>query len=782
MERTPSLLSLSSCGSSSASRSRNGDPLLPLNEKPPQARIPRIKAVLSHCLYRRVILWVVVTGVALLIIIVSHSPHLWVSGVVDYAKGNSTGEYAPKATGEETDGNSDKDLSNTALVESVADGSQKPTVNLEEADELDHEEDEREREQFEEEANSKPWLRFPHLDGYFPGLKSLVGISKLIPEYPNTTEQVPLPAPSNNHRMPTPSPFNPYNTNRDNIKKCYLDKEQKIAAPDVYAYSGVPQHMPDPVLGSYEIFGIRDDVCFDRFGRFGPYGLGYNISEGGSGVGTDTEDSNSKDVWAKSGKINYDSVDWNAAQERCAEVNKHRLVQTDDETGELPRSDAERVGKTSRQGVVVRCYTDFEWTTLAVVNFRALITELSLKSGGEYTVHILLHVLDDEEPIWADDSVVQRILDANIPPEFQDLVTLWSEAQMRLFYPGQIKNEISNPSGRNLLSVYRSAHLPLQVFAVQHPEYEYFWNWEMDMRHLGNYFELFDRVGRWADSQPRSLMWERSERYYIPSYHGSWDNFTKTVQHDHVQSGKAEIFGPVSFPDRTTLRFEERGESPLPRNCGNGQDPAQCGVGEGADLITFNPIFEVSGSGWVFSNDVAGYPEVTDDSPPRRSCIITAGRLSRRLLLSMHEEVWRHHRTMFSEMFPTTVALHRGLKAIYAPHPISMERAWIPVGTAVDEAFNSGSHHSTSNHNSPFYLGNEHVHKGATFYYHSEFAGLLWRRWLGYAQMDGRGRSGETDSGDLRGGYEEESSKDSSGRMCLRSMLLHPIKSEIPSA
>lgn len=621
------------------------------------------------------------------------------------------------------------------------------------------------------------------MDGYFHGLKSLVKKSELVAEYPNTTDAAPLPAPPINTRLvPQPTPYNPYTTNKDPIKPCYLDKENKISAPDMLAYNGVPQHMPDPVMGSHELLGIRDDVCFDRFGRFGPYGFGYAKEDGGAGVGEDTEDSNSDSVWAKTGKINYNSVDWSDAQERCSEANKHRLVQPDRESGELPKAAATKTqGKTVRQAVVVRCYTSYKWTPLAIVNFRALITELSLKSGGEYTVHILLHVLDSDTPTWADNSVVQGILDENIPPEFQSLVTLWRESEMALFYPGEFQNEQSNPSGRDVRSVYRAAHLPLQVFASQHPEYEYFWNWEMDMRHLGNYFELFDRIGRWAASQPRSLMWERNERYYLPSYHGSWDNFTKTVQQDHVESGKQGILGPADFPDKKPLGFEENGESPLPDNCGEGQDLTQCGVGEGADLITFNPIFETSGSGWVFSNDITGYTDdVTDDGPPRRSCIVTAVRLSRRLLLAMHEDVWRHHRTMFSEMFPASIALHRGFKAIYAPHPVSLERAWTPVGSAVDQGFNSGRDHSTSGPNSPFYLGNEHVHKGSTFYYHSTFAGLLWRRWLGYPQMDGRGRSGEPNSGDLRGGIEEEKRADGSGRMCLRSMLLHPIKSEAP--
>ncbi|KAG5953354.1 hypothetical protein E4U53_005898 [Claviceps sorghi] len=785
MERTPSILSLNSCGSSHESRLKHGDSVLPIKERTsPQHRFPPLKAVLGHCFYRRLVIWTLMS-LALVTIAISHSRNLWVLDMVEYAKGGNA-DLATEPTPDvpiplHADANAPKDDPRpTALFEPVSNAPQNPSIELKD-DGSSQEESEKEKEVFENEAKRKPWLRYPHLDGYFHGLKSLVKISRLIPEYPNVTHAVPLPAPPiNARRLPRPTPYNPYTTNKDNIKPCYLDGESKVPPPDVLYYDGIPQHMPDPVLGSHKVLGIRDDICFDRFGRFGPYGFGYAEAEGGAGVGQDTEDSNSSSAWSKTGKINYEFTDWNDAQERCSETNKHRLAQPHVEGARRFTTAAKTKGKTVRQAVVVRCYTSYDWTTMAILNLRALITEVSLKSGGEYTVHILLHVLDSDAPIWADESVVQDVLNQSIPPEFHSLVTLWSEAQMTLMYPGDFKNEQSNPSARDVRGVYRAAHLPLQVFALQHPEYEYFWNWEMDMRHLGNYFELFDRVGRWAEKQPRPLMWERNERYYIPSYHDSWENFTRTVQLDHVESGKPVIFGPADFRGKKPLVFEQRGESQLPESCGEGHDVAQCGVGEGADLITFDPIFEVSGSGWVFSNDMTGYTDVTDDSPPRRSCIVTAGRLSRRLLLAMHEEVWRHHQTMFSEMFPASVALHRGFKAVFAPHPISLDRAWTPVGSSVDHGFNSGRDHSTSGPNSPFYLGNEHVHKGSTFYYDSEFAGLLWRRWLGYPQMDGRGRSGEPNSGHLRGGMEEEKRPEGSGRMCLRSMLLHPIKSEAP--
>ncbi|KOS20534.1 hypothetical protein ESCO_005479 [Escovopsis weberi] len=533
--------------------------------------------------------------------------------------------------------------------------------------------------------------------------------------------------------------------------------------------------MPDAAIGSHKLLGIRDDVCFDRFGRYGPYGLGYKKDVGGSDMGLDTESSENEAVWAESGQIDYNQIDWHDVQQRCFAANRDRFAEPDSKTGQLNTVE----GKKSRTAVVIRLYSGFEWTQLVILNFRALITEVSLHTGGEYEVHFLLHVRDDNAPIWADEETVQSLLNSDVPPEFHGMVTLWSEAQMRMYYPGKFDDPLSNPSNTAVHGVYRSAHMPLQKFAVEHPEFEHFWNWELDIRFLGNWFEFFDRVGSWADKQPRKLLWERNSRYYIPSHHGSWENFTLATKQDTEQSKKKSIFGPIDFKGKKPLK-SNNDSTIMPDSCDEGEDKALCGIGEAADIITLNPIFDVDNSGWVFSNDVTGYNK--EPSPPRRCAIVTASRMSRRLLMAMHEEVWRNHQTMFTEMFPPTVAFHHGFKAVYAPHPIFLERAWDPMGGSVSSAFNGGQFHSTSGSGSPFHLNNEHNHRGTTWYYNSEFSGLLWRRWLGYAQMDGRGKIGaKKDDGKLRGGKEAEEAEESSGRMCLRSMLLHPIKHESPS-
>ncbi|KAL8376437.1 hypothetical protein RB595_007500 [Gaeumannomyces hyphopodioides] len=652
-----------------------------------------------------------------------------------------------------------------------------------------------------------PWLKYAHLDSYFnAGLKAIVPFSEHKPEFPfQAGQERPTTTTLRLGPIPHPTPYVPqpdyesaeYLEKNHAVKRCYLDKEQKIPVPDTLAYAGVPQGLPDPAIGSYDLLGLRSDVCFDRFGRYGPYGLGYDGAEGGTSEGTDTEREGSEAVWARTGKVDYRAVDWGAAQKRCLVANRDRFENVhdvaavpDDDGGDEQRpGEARGRGKMHRIAVVVRIYVGFEWTQHVVLNFRAMVSELALKSGGEYTVHFLLHVKDDNVPIWADAAAAQRVLDDAVPREFHSLCTLWSEAQMRLVYPGNFGEAVENPSGSDVHGVYRSAQMPLQDFAMAHPEYEHFWNWEMDMRYLGNYYELFDRLGGWARAQSRAHLWERSAKYYLPAVHGTWANFSDLVAETTRRAGKRPIMGPVYFPGRQPIRAEERGESFLPADtCGAAGDAGDgvesirhsdgCGRGEEADLITLNPIFDAEGSGWVFASDVTGYDRAWP-TPPRRCAIVTAGRLSRRLLAVMHEETWRMRHSMFSEMFPAAMALHHGLKAAYAPHPVLLDRGW---GMAhADAAFNGGYDASTSGHGSPFDFGNEHNHKGTTWYYNSEFAGLLWRRWLGYAQMDGRGDDGgRAGAGTLRGGRAEEEAPGSPGRLCLRSMLVHPIKWEKP--
>ena len=112
--------------------------------------------------------------------------------------------------------------------------------------------------------------------------------------------------------------------------------------------------------------------------------------------------------------------------------------------------------------------------------------------------------------------------------------------------------------------------------------------------------------------------------------------------------------------------------------------------------------------------------------------------------------------TMFPEMWPPTVAMHHGLKAVYVPHPVHFDRDW-------DVSYmNQILNYPVNTWDSPFGWG-EHNMLGGSFYYNSGFSGALWRRWLGQWE------NGE-------GGRKQEEA--GTGRMCLRGTLHHPIKHE----
>ncbi|KAH8671357.1 hypothetical protein BX600DRAFT_510036 [Xylariales sp. PMI_506] len=768
---------------------------LPISSKKKPAF--RVKALLGHCLYRRVVIWTLVV-IFLLSITVFHPDLTRRTGnVLDIVQiGKTSGSASKPGEVDKTqiqtqDGKDDperleqviQDLKKTPFASASGEPDESDSSTDKSDDKSDKEDSDKDN---KKDKDGLHWLKYKHLDGYFNGLRALVPFSEYKHEYPvapGSKKPTLSVAVAHNTQLPTPTPYHAhpnydsseYKSKYYKVQTCYLDAEKNVAVPDLFAYSGVPQGQAKPAIGSYDLLGLREDVCFDRFGRYGAYGLGYSVQDGGTGEGTDTEKEGSEAIWEKTGQIDWDGMDWGDAQERCGKANQERFnsgnTTLDEENAKKP------LKKIDRIAVVIRTYVGFRWTAHAILNFRAMISELSLRSGGEYDVHFLLHVRDPDEPIWSDPDTVQRILDDNVPKEFHSICTLWSEPQMELYYPGDFGSTFENPSNGDIHGVYRSAHMPLQHFAQQHPEYAHFWNWEMDMRWTGSYYELFDRLGKWGAEQTRQGMWERASKYYIPGLHGNWNNFTSLVERERKAAGRRSILGPVIFSGKKNLQSTEEGF--LPRNCAAGSDMSQCGVGEDADLITLNPIFDTEKSGWVFASDVTGY-DLQYAEPPRRCAIVTASRLSRRLLNVMHEETWRMHHSMFSEMFPPSMALHHGLKAVYAPHPVYLDRAW-PV-EKIEENFNGGRDHTTSGHGSPFDLDNEHNHKGTTWYYNSEFAGLLWRRWLGYAQMDGRGKNGgRAGEGRMRGGKADESKSTSSGRLCLRSMLVHPIKWENPA-
>ncbi|KAK8255802.1 hypothetical protein IWZ00DRAFT_522079 [Phyllosticta capitalensis] len=682
-----------------------------------------------------------------------------------------------------------------------------------------------------------PWEAFPFLKRYHGGIRTLVNASDNKPEYPgtgfNVSELLNVGGKevskrsetggegwsfederNRDHGLPSMQVFSPYPAYGSaeyvkeygaEVKTCYLDEKTKQRVPQVRVYPGVVRGSPENVMGSYEIFGLRDDICFERFGRLGPYGWGYSKKHGGSGAGLEGDREGAEQVWQDDEQVDFREIRWAQVQQRCIDINKHRFnprpkeveqaknhfyfhgLQEEEKKEEEPEApklkarDADAAKKTlPRTAVIIRTWNDYHYDDEDLFCLRSLVTELALNSGGEYEVHFLIHVKDNDLPIWSDEETYLRVLDESLPEEFRGMGTLWTERQMSLVYGGLAE---SNYRDLPVYGVYRSTYLPMQHFAHMHPEYDFFWHWEMDARYTGHWYHLFDKVSAWAREQPRKGLWERNARFYVPTEHGSWEDFKHMVrvQTEHGTASKSNLWNEMAkndpnVPDDVKADSAPRADRPIwgPEHPEDDEidsendplppwtyieDKFRWGVGEEADFITFNPLFDPDRTNWILAGDVTGY-NTTSKLPPRRTAIITASRLSRRLLMQMHRDTSRRRRTMFSEMWPGTTALHHGLKAVYAPHPVFIDRRWPTDFLAA--TMNGGRNGASGGSRlSVFSDERQHNFKGQTWYYNAGFAPNVWRRWLGYVV-------------DNDGGQHEEVWGE--GRMCLRAALLHPVK------
>lgn len=655
------------------------------------------------------------------------------------------------------------------------------------------------------------WESFPFLTRYKGGLRTLVPRNSQKPEYPgDESEVLGLETDAsasadqngvqarNDKSLPLSSlVFNPYPdysspayvSKYGEKRECFLDEDETVRIPQIHHYPGVPRGFPDAVIGSNEVMGIKDDVCFDRFGRLGPYGLGYSVRKGGIGAGLEGHRDGAERIWEDNPPVDFRKVDWAAAQNRCVATNDHRFKdlpeprpdtflsmpvgvprlgppQPANDKGKPPQTGSDRLPRTA---VVVRTWADFHYTPEDILYLRSLISELSLQSGGEYVVHFLVHVKDVDLQIWSDDETYERVLADALPAEFRGMGTLWSEKQMALLYPAL---EETWERGLPIHGVYRSTYMCMQYFAHQHPEYDYFWNWEMDARNTGHWYHLFDKIVNWAREQPRKGLWERNARFYVPSIHGSWGEFQQRVK---IQTetgtnspnnlwisggaskdtkGDPSIWGPVRPHQQDVLEVEGEGIPPSTME----KDKYEWGVGEEADLIVFNPLYDPEGTTWILRDDVTGFNR-EHGMPPRRTAIITASRLSRKLLHTMHKETSVKRHSMFSEMWPATTALHHGFKAVSVPHSIYIDRRW-PT-KYLESVFNAGRNGASGGARTAIFGDREHNFRGTTWFYSAGFSPNLWRRWLGYRV-------------DNDGGEQEELAGE--GRMCLPPMLLHPVK------
>ncbi|CAK7197584.1 hypothetical protein SEUCBS139899_000232 [Sporothrix eucalyptigena] len=537
------------------------------------------------------------------------------------------------------------------------------------------------------------------------------------------------------------------------------------AVEDVSAFAGLPSGFPAPSMGSYKLFDIDQNLCYERDTRLGIYAL--------------LEGTRDKIDW---GDVQLECLDLNQARFDLIgpandlvktvygpldeEINKKRLDGTKPQDrrlrrslplqsrGETADSEGSRQTKTkvteSRTAILLRSYTGKKYTENDRYIIRALVSELNLQTGGEYQVFLLVHVKEPDVDLW-NNQTYERYLEESVPKEFVGMTLLWNDDFVQDTYPRLERSHEAN--------VHNAQWLSVQKFMQEFREFSHVWNWEMDARITGHAYDMLEKLSRFAKNQPRRGLWERSERYYIPEYHGDYDTtFRQSVE---VMSKKSAVWGPP----KDTPFINPIGPRP-PTSSPVDDKHYKWGVGEEADLITLSPLFDPKDSGWVLGDQVWSYNDDnhTSDSLPRRGAIVTQCRLSRRLLDIMHVENLRGNH-VGSEMAPGTVALLHGLKAVYAPMPIFMDRPWEPERLA--RWFNNGPRGGSSGGpDSAMGWGREGRFRGTTWYYRADPPQRMYSNWVGYE-----------DNG--LGGLEWEMAH---GRPCLPAMFLHPVKDVVPTS
>jgi hypothetical protein len=222
------------------------------------------------------------------------------------------------------------------------------------------------------------------------------------------------------------------------------------ADDQVTAYAGVPASFPKVFAGAYDAVGLNGSVCFDRYSRYGAYGLG-----------ADEHDVLHWD--APRTTPDWATVPWGKLQDECLVRNAGRFrpgartptvksrsttlpaeeaveaafaasADTADTDAEI-RGDETQKKFQARTAVLIRAWTGYTYEENDVMAIRAMVSELSLASGGEYEVFLLVHVKDARLDVFGNETLYAEVVEEHVPEELRSIAVLWSEAIFHEWYP-----------------------------------------------------------------------------------------------------------------------------------------------------------------------------------------------------------------------------------------------------------------------------------------------------------------------------------------------------------
>ncbi|KAG9943567.1 hypothetical protein KCU85_g8616, partial [Aureobasidium melanogenum] len=409
---------------------------------------------------------------------------------------------------------------------------------------------------------------------------------------------------------------------------------------------------PPPLSGSYEALDL-DKSWLTAAERYGPYGLGEE-----------------EDGYNRS-RVDWSTINWADLQNNCSMSNHQRLPnayaydrgrprltyrQTSWKEKWLPSflttpniNPRPATETFHRSALVVRIWSTYQYMPEDMWYLRSLVAETALANGGEYAVFLLVDVKDKEAGIHTNPEAYDRVLRESVPPEFQDIAVLFDDSLLESWYLDVVEH----------LPIMQIMQ-PLQIFAQFYPEFDHYWQLEMDTRFLGHTGDMLNKFSDFARNEPRKQARERASWAYMADYHGSYDDFFNTI--DRVLDGNSSVWGNIDIHDFKPIGPRPPVEDPH-------DEHFSWGVGEEADLILLNTLDDVSrNEDWLFKGWHHGFSMGT--KLPIFASVVAQGRASWNLLNAVHHAQAHAGMRIPSEATLPSFALWHGLKISAPPFPM----------------------------------------------------------------------------------------------------------------
>ena len=149
-------------------------------------------------------------------------------------------------------------------------------------------------------------------------------------------------------------------------------------------------------------------------------------------------------------EINWEIVDWGNLQQECLQRNsiRYRLAGNsevrpvalykplDSEVLDSPTpSNDTEVGGQPRTAVILRTWLGMKYTENDLYHIRSMVMELSLYSGGEYEVILLIDCQGEELPAESDATAWKFFRKKHLPQELWGLAMFFNAEMLSDWYP-----------------------------------------------------------------------------------------------------------------------------------------------------------------------------------------------------------------------------------------------------------------------------------------------------------------------------------------------------------